>query len=256
MKFSCADFTFPLLAHDKALPRFVPRPPGAEAPRDVFAAAAANVAQPMIADGWTFARSGPHLSRRTNNVTAKLKFGSNPHNLAEHLVGFRATVECSDHSLRAWRQSINAPLRTDGLVSSSPVGNLVDPPRWIEWNLVDPDHRDSIVVEIVELLRDVVRQRVDPLVAALAQPQPDLGVVQPAIHDSALVEYLVRADKFDEAARIIDARTRRATHDKERFVRLVTRFRESGLPTTQLPPDSPAAFAYLVARFELPATMG
>ena len=65
------------------LPETLPRratPADAEPPRDVFAAAAAQVAARFAPDGWRYARSGPHLSRADGPFTFQLHLTTSAYN--------------------------------------------------------------------------------------------------------------------------------------------------------------------------------
>lgn len=191
------------IADDHTLPRFRKRPADAEKPRDVYQAAADELAAPYTQAGWRYARSGPHLTRRVSDLTSQIRFASSTSNVAGSLVVLTVHVIFKDHAHTAWRQERGlSPVPFDAVLNRH-LGHFLQPPVWLEWNLADPATRPQTIADIAHTLATVAvpaLDRLGELVASPSYPQPLFGLV----NDSALLEYHVRAGRTDEAARILE----------------------------------------------------
>jgi hypothetical protein len=58
-------------------------------------------------------------------------------------------------SFKLWRASRNQPLGSDDLVTVGQIGNLQAKPKWLEFNLANPQRRDRVISEVVELIRTI-----------------------------------------------------------------------------------------------------
>ncbi len=82
--------------------------------------------------------------------------------------------------------------------------------------------------------------------------RPDPSSLVGQVTETSLIEYLVRAGQYDEAAVLIRAAVDRS-HERARlfFSECLDSFRREGLPVER-PHGGSALLAYAVARFDLP----
>jgi hypothetical protein len=240
------------IAEDKSRNRFQPRSPDAEKPRDVFRDAVAAVAQPLVGAGWRFAPSGPHATRRAGSVTVKLHFASSTLNVAEELVALHVGLLIRDSALGAWRLQAPQPRRRDDVVGTRHLGHLLDPPRWLDWNLADPRLRSVTLEDVTRTLEGTALPFIDRAIAALTAEPLDPAQLAGIVDEESLIEYYVRAGRADEMAPFVAALVGRY-HDRARshFGAQVARFRSEGLPEVQQHGE-PNGLAYLVVQHDLP----
>lgn len=241
------------IARDKSISRFNPRLPDAEKPRDVFMRSVTSAVEPLIADGWRFASSGPHATLRMGDVRCKVTFGSSSLNVAGALVSLYVTIIIRDAQLGAWRAAARNARRHDDVIVTRQLGQLLDPPRWLEWNLADPRQRPEVLADIADMLQMKAVPYVNRVMSKLrsdpVDPQSLAGLVDP----EAMVEYYVRAGMIEQTgsliATILEQYDERAT---VRFDTQVARFRSEGLPD-RLSPGVSDVLAYLAVQHDLPA---
>lgn len=231
--------------------RFQRVPAGVERPRDVFLAAVDDVAAVLVARGYRYARSGPHATSKSGNITTRFRFGSSHLNVPGELVSIHVSVEVMDSQLGRWREGHDQPRRADDVVATWHLGHVLDPPRWVEWDLASEETRAATVADISATVDSVASSFVDPLVADL-QGDVDPALLAGRVDAEALIEYFVRAGRSDETGPLIAGLLSRF-HERGRthFDAQVERFRAEGLPDLQVRGE-PNGLAYLVVQFDLP----
>ena len=239
------------IAEDKGRARFKPTEPGIERPREVFFSTVGSIAEPFVAQGFRYARSGPHLTRRANHVTSKVIFGSSNLNVPGELVSLHITLQAHDAELGKWRRAQDTPRRNDDLVGTRHLGHLLTPLRWLEWNLASPDDRPATTKDISVTLSGPGLKFLDSLAADLGGG-PDAAVLAGRIDNESLIEFYVRDGRSAETPPLIEAMLDRF-HERGRahFVSQIHEFRRDGLPERQLLGE-PNGLAYLVVQFDLP----
>ena len=239
------------IADDKGRNRFRPVAPGTERPRDVFMGAVEELVEPLVADGYRYARSGPHATRRRGHVTSKVYFASSHLNVPGELVSLHISLQVLDAKLGKWRRQQPRPRRPDDVVATRHLGHLLDPPRWLDWNLASLNERRATVADVENMLQTVGLPFVHGLVEDLAG-DPDPAVLAARVDSEALIEYYVCADRAEETEPLIRAMLSRF-HERglENFVYQVARLRREGLPDHQVLGE-PNGLAYLVVQFDLP----
>lgn len=243
------------IAADKGRARFQPAAPGTERPRDVFLAAVDRLVEPLVEDGYRYARSGPHATRRNGHVTSRVQFSSSHLNVPGELVSLHISLQVLDSELGRWRKAQAQPRRPDDVVGTWHLGHLLDPARWLDWNLAEPAAREATVADIGDTLQKVGLPFIDALLEDL-QGEPDPESLAGRVDAESLVEYYVRAGRAEETAPVIEALLSRF-HERglNRFVSQVERMRREGLPDHQVLGE-PDGLAYLVAQFDLPVSFG
>jgi hypothetical protein len=243
------------IAEDKGRGRFKPTAPGTERPRDVFLDAVDRLVEPLVAEGYRYARSGPHATRRHGHITSKFHFASSHLNVPGELVSLHISLQVLDAKLGKWRKDQPRPRRPDDVVATWHLGHLLDPPRWLEWNLASLSERRATVADIAQTLRTVGLPFTRDLVEDL-QGDPDPALLAGRVDSEALIEYYVRAGRADETEPLIQAMLSRF-HERglSHFLNQIERMRREGLPHHQVLGE-PNGLAYLVVQFDLPVNLG
>ncbi len=240
------------IADDKSISRFTPRPPGVEAPRDVFMAAVDEMAAHFSEMGWRYARSGPHLSQKQGDVSAKLAFVSNRLNVAGELVGLWVDVRLADETIGRWRKEIGNPLAAGSAVADRHLGHLLHPPVWLEWDLAPPDDRPAAVRDIIETIEAAAFPWIEFMRDLLEGGSPDPASLVGHVTQTSLIEYMIRAGRHDDAATVIQTAVDRFdSRAKLRFAERLDDLRRHGVPA-EMPSAGLAELAYAVVRFDLP----
>jgi hypothetical protein len=127
-----------------------PEPPsGEEKPRDVFLAACAEIARRFEPHGFRYAKSGPHLSRRSGEFTFELGFASSHYNVAGAHVGLTVYAGVLSNALRKWRLDQHAS-RDDASnrVAGGMLQNLKPGMPVATWDVEDPRWRPGVLNDV------------------------------------------------------------------------------------------------------------
>ena len=212
--------------------------------RETFLSACAEIAQSLASQGFRYARSGPHVSRRRGEFRDTVSFQSSRGSIAVY-----AAVQSSE--LRLWRSHHRGRGDRDAFLAAGMLQNLTAEETAIAiWDLSDRSARASVLQQIVQAIRRIALPFFDlfeeeVLVGRLAQgPVPSLGPL-------AAVEWLLAKDQ--PAVAVAHARARLALDEllRRRVERLVPRYRESpdGGPFTNA--DEAEDLAYAIVAHEL-----
>jgi hypothetical protein len=124
-------------------------------PREIYLEACDLIAQNLTADGFEYARSGPHLTRKRGEWTDKILFQSSRHNAAGSVVKLWIYVRLANSAFRKWRKSAGSPLAGNPYIAGAQIGNLRSPPAWIEFNLASASRQAEIVVDATSSVREI-----------------------------------------------------------------------------------------------------
>lgn len=141
---------------DAASQRFRARPTSVESPRDVYLQACAQTAAEFVADGFKYAKTGPHLSKRSPDFLFRVSFQSSHNNVAGLHVVLWMHANVSSPTLMKWRTEQPHPYRKDGYVAGGMVHLLEQKHPMIEWELADPTDRNETVQDAVSFIRSSV----------------------------------------------------------------------------------------------------
>jgi len=239
------------IAEDKGRARFKTPDPGVERPRDVFLSAIDTIVEPLVAQGFKYARSGPHATQRLSHITSKVSFGSSHLNVPGELVSLHISLQTHDAELGRWRRAQATPRRTDDVVATRHLGHLLNPPTWLDWNLASPHDRPATLGDISATLTDPGLRFLNSLATDL-RGSPDVATLAARVDNESLIEYFVRAGRQRETPSLIEAMLSRFDErGRAHFRSQVQRFRADGLPDRQVLGE-PNGLAFLVAQFDLP----
>jgi hypothetical protein len=121
-------------------------------PREVFIRVADAVGARLTAQGFRYAKSGPHVTRRKGPLKLTVHFASSHYNVAGEYVAFQVGGWIDSTPLRDWRKDRGA--RATGYLTGSNLnGLMMNHAGWVEWNVatVDPDvAADEIAAPVVK----------------------------------------------------------------------------------------------------------
>lgn len=239
------------VAEDKGIDRFAPRRAGVETPKVVFMSMVDKVADHFTASGWRYARSGPHMSQREGDVSARMAFVSNRLNVGGELVGLWVDIHLGDRTIGRWRKEIGNPLATGNDVARRHLGHLLDPPLWLEWNLAESSIRPAAIADIVETIEGAALPWIESIRHLLDGGSPNPTSLIGHVTETSLIEYYVRAGRLDDAGAVVQAAVGRSNERAQRFFAERLSEYRAGLPG-EVPAAGSALLAYAVVRFDLP----
>ncbi len=141
---------------DAAIARKQPAFRGVEAPRDVYLSSCAAIGEAFVAEGFKFAKSGPHISKAKSPFRYKVSFQSSHHNIPGRHVSLTMAANVRSTALKKWRLQQASPIRSDDWIVGGMVHLLGAECTFLEWELADPASRGETIQGAVAFLRQVV----------------------------------------------------------------------------------------------------
>jgi hypothetical protein len=126
-----------------------------EAPRQVFANACESIASKLVANGFRYAKSGPHCARKSEDFTFQILFSSSFRNVAGSLVKLWISGTVYSKRIKRWRADFPL-LHGADYVAGGQIGNLTDRVVFNDWNLADPVTRDAVIADAHLLIDEIV----------------------------------------------------------------------------------------------------
>lgn len=126
-----------------------------ESPRELYAAACAEIAGHFSRSGYRFAKSGPHATRRHCDFTYQIGFQSSQKNVAGVTVKLWIHGTVFSKRLEIWRSS-HPQLRAIDYVAGGQIGNLTADTISHDWNLAAPNTRQSTIDAAISMIEAVV----------------------------------------------------------------------------------------------------
>src|SRR5215831_6898717 len=128
-------------------------PPSAMSSRLVYLQSCSQIAAAFAADGFKYAKSGPHLTKHSSRFLFRIAFQSSQ----DHMAGAHSVLlmhaNVWSHTLRAWRVAQTRAHRQDGHVAGGMAHLLDRKLSRIEWKLADPANRNQSVRDAVRFIR-------------------------------------------------------------------------------------------------------
>lgn len=221
--------------------------------RNIYNAACARIASALAQDGFKYRPSKHSLVRRDDDLTREITFQSSFRNFTvpgrgdgdlQRSVSLPLTGETAafgsitliahalvySESFKQWRAAQKQPLGTDKLITAGQIGNLQARPRWLEFNLANPNKRDRVISDVIELIRTVAL----PYLECFCNPQEVIvGLIDgtmPWGWEPSALEYVVCFGTPSQArellARYIQMRPGQETEFRER----IKEYRKVGVP--------------------------
>ena len=131
--------------------------PGAtEPPRDIYLTACRQIAEAFVGDGYRFAKSGPHFTKRGDPCSYHVSFQSSVNNIPGQHVVLWMHANVRSLKLRDWRRQQAHPHRDDDWVAGGMVHLLNRKHAMIEWELADPSRRGATIEDAIQFVRTEV----------------------------------------------------------------------------------------------------
>ena len=130
--------------------RFKPRPDGVEAPRDIYLAACASVAEAV---GYRFSKSGPTATKQAGRTRFRLLFQSDRNNVAGLHVRMLVHGMVENAEFKRWQTETSWPLQATGVILSGQIGNFQTLPDWMSWEISDPSTRAARIDDLIDQVR-------------------------------------------------------------------------------------------------------
>ena len=124
-------------------------------PSVVFQDACAAIGRALAADGFRYAKRGPHLTRKAGDFTYRISFQSSAHNVRGEYVAVWIHANVLSKAIKAWRRRFE-PQSSWDFVAGGQIGNLEPEPGWSEWNVADPKGRPAVIEDAVTGIRSTV----------------------------------------------------------------------------------------------------
>lgn len=125
-----------------------------ESPRDVYASACARIAEHFVEQGFRFAKSGPHLTKKAGDFSDKIRFDTSHYNCAGRLVQLRVVAIVTSKKLARWREAYPQIDATD-VAAGGMLENLTEADVKCDWNLANPRTRDAMIDKIVSTIESI-----------------------------------------------------------------------------------------------------
>lgn len=140
--------------------------PWDERPRDVFVGACGVVAAGLAADGFSYARSGPHATRRDGPWKFMIRFQSGR-------IGTDFSIHYSVHNkdFLAWRRQFGEPTGIHDMVTGMNLGFLSPIRNWVTYYVEDPVQRSRVLDLALANIRDLALPFFDRFADPLALAQ-------------------------------------------------------------------------------------
>lgn len=132
-----------------------PEPPsGEEKPRDVFLAACAELARRFEPHGFSYAKSGPHISRRRGDLAFEVGFASSHYNVAGGHVALTLYAGVRSKRLRKWRLEQGSREVASDRVAGGMLQNLKPGTPLAMWDVADPSSRGAVLDDVEHAIRE------------------------------------------------------------------------------------------------------
>jgi hypothetical protein len=214
--------------------RFGGTPVSGDVPREVYAAACHAIAGALEADGYTYAKSGPRLSRKAREFAFHISFQSSHHNIPGELVALWIHANVTSPTLKKWRSGHPCLSKGSDFVGGGQIGNLLPQHSWMEWNLALPTEREREIDDAIAAIRRVVF----PYFAMfddIPQLMPRLVSEDlPSFDVASALDFLMCFGSPTDALQAAKRMLRELPGAKQRYPAALDRFRREGLPPHML----------------------
>jgi hypothetical protein len=221
------------VAEDKqraAEARFRPADTEVPAPSEVYAEACSRIAEALSQAGFTYAPSGPHLTRLRGDWKDVISFQTSRDNVRGQRVALWVHAKLQNKRLNRWRQENASPFVEGDSLAGGHIGNLKEPKGWCDWDLADAATRDQVIAEVVTEIERIILpwfdrfRDVDALCRELLQADvPGLGPI-------AALELELCCLGSDAAEHYLKEWLRRHPESAEQFREHLSQVRAAGEP--------------------------
>lgn len=215
---------------DAAIARNQAAPIGMEAPKDVYLSSCAAIGEALVAEGFKFAKSGPHISKVKTPFRYKVAFQSSHYNIPGRLVSLTMAANVRSTAFKKWRLEQTSPVRSDDWVAGGMVHLLGTDCTFLEWELADPVTRLGTTREAVAFLKTVVL----PFFELFSEPDAAIGHLKegtiPNVDIGDAVEFALCFGSRANAQKILDSFVLSRPSLSDAIASAQRRYEDNGLP--------------------------
>jgi hypothetical protein len=124
--------------------------------RDVYINACRQIAEPFVGDGYKFAKSGPHFTKKDDQFSFRVAFQSSHNNIPGKHVVLWMHANVRSPKLGNWRRQQSKPYRNDDWVPGGMVHLLNRRHAMIEWELAHDSTREGTIEDAINFVRTEV----------------------------------------------------------------------------------------------------
>ena len=129
--------------------------PAAEPSVDAYADSCAQVAAAFAADGYRYAKSGPHLTKKMGAFSYRISFQSSRHNIPGQHVSLAVAANVGSRELEAWRKSQPLARRRDDWLAGGLIHLLGTDLTYVTWDVADAALRPAVIADVAAFIRSV-----------------------------------------------------------------------------------------------------
>jgi hypothetical protein len=129
--------------------------PAAEPSADAYADSCAQIAATFAADGYRYAKSGPHLTKKIGVFSYRISFQSSRHNIPGQHVSLAVAANVWSKELEAWRKSQPLARRRDDWIAGGLIHLLGTGLTYVTWDVADAALRPAVITDVVAFIRSV-----------------------------------------------------------------------------------------------------
>lgn len=197
---------------------------------DVYRESCARIADAFASDGFSYAKSGPHMSKRSGSFKHLIVFQTGFHNVHDEHVALRVAANVRSPVLKKWRAEQSNPCRTDDWVAGGLVHRLSGENTYVEWDLANRTSRSRTTADVIAYLRAVVL----PYFARFSDPAAVVKALRtteiPAFDLNDSVEFALCFGGREDAKRIIERYLRRHPELFDEAETVYRRYSQNGFP--------------------------
>ena len=201
---------------------------------EVYSKSCAALAKTFEKDGFTYAKSGPHFSKKSGQTRYIVSFQSSVNNIPDEYVALRMASIVRSKRLKEWRNSQSRPLRSDDWVAGGLVNRICEDIFYLEWDLSDKRTREDTLADVESLIRN----RVLPWFNQFENPSELIETLTkqsiPAIDIGDSVEFASCYGSMDSAQKILDRFVQDRVDLIDEIRSSIERYSTAGIPHYQL----------------------
>ena len=205
--------------------------PAGEAPRDVYLAGCLAIANAFSNDGYSYAKSGPNLRRKSQDFVFQINFQSSHLNVSGELIALWIHGYVFSSTLKKWRAVNPCLLKASDFVAGGQIGNLLSQQSWMEWNLANSVERNQQIEDAVSTIKSIITpyfamfDDVPKLIKRLINEDV------PSFSPTCALDFLMRFGSKSDTIQAASNMLHRLSGAQDQYSALLAQYRAQGLPS-------------------------